>query len=285
MPMISYAQNGEDVRLARVFGHQSQGFYIDIGACDPLLDSVTKHFYDRGWTGINIEPGAQAFGALAAARPRDRNLNVGLSDRTGLRTFYEAVDSLGMSSFNEDFVGGLRRDGYACVERPVAVRTLAEICAEEVGERPIDFLKIDVEGHEWAVIAGGDWRRWRPRVVIAEATIEPERWEPILLEADFRFAAFDGLNRFYVRAEDRAWIERLAAPLSILDGYEPYALVRMRAERDAAHRECSALRERLMPFEDLGPASLAVARRLRQTAIRLPAVAAAIRKWRGRRAS
>jgi FkbM family methyltransferase len=284
MAMISYAQNGEDVRLNRIFGGQSTGFYIDIGACDPLLDSVTKHFYDAGWLGINVEPGDQAFRALEAARPRDRNHHVGLSDRPGLRMFHEAVDSLGMSSFNEDFVGGLRRDGYACRAREVEVRTLSQLCEEEVGARAIDFLKIDVEGHEREVIAGGDWTRWRPCVVLVEATIHPESWEPILLAADYRFATFDGLNRFYVRAEEREWIERLAAPLSILDGYEPYALVRLRAERDALGAECAALRERLTPFEDLGPASLDLARHARRIASRFPRFASSWKRWTGSRA-
>ena len=74
--MISFAQNLEDVVLARVFASQKDGIYVDIGAWDPDLDSVTKHFYLRGWTGINVEPSATAFARLSAARPRDVNLNV-----------------------------------------------------------------------------------------------------------------------------------------------------------------------------------------------------------------
>ncbi len=56
MPMVSYAQNGEDVVLARVFGDRRAGFYVDVGAGHPVVDSVTKHFYDLGWRGINVEP-------------------------------------------------------------------------------------------------------------------------------------------------------------------------------------------------------------------------------------
>jgi len=32
------------------------GFYIDIGAFDPIYISVTKAFSMRGWKGINVEP-------------------------------------------------------------------------------------------------------------------------------------------------------------------------------------------------------------------------------------
>ena len=78
--MISYAQNREDVLLARVFHDVKAGFYVDVGANDPEHCSVTKHFYDLGWRGINFEPG-RVFEKLAAARPRDINLNVAASDR------------------------------------------------------------------------------------------------------------------------------------------------------------------------------------------------------------
>src|SRR5688572_4513997 len=54
-PLItSFAQNGEDVRLWRIFANQGPGFYVDVGAGDPTADSVTRLFYDSGWTGINI---------------------------------------------------------------------------------------------------------------------------------------------------------------------------------------------------------------------------------------
>ena len=54
--MISYPQNFEDAVLNRVFHDVENGRYIDVGAYDPVIDSVTKHFYDKGWTGVNIEP-------------------------------------------------------------------------------------------------------------------------------------------------------------------------------------------------------------------------------------
>ena len=61
--MVSYAQNHEDVLLRRVFPDEPNGFYIDVGANDPVRDSVTKHFYDRGWHGINIEPAERSLQA------------------------------------------------------------------------------------------------------------------------------------------------------------------------------------------------------------------------------
>src|SRR5439155_713143 len=53
---VSYAQNGEDFTLWCALHDVDAGTYIDIGAYDPDIDSVTRAFYDRGWSGINIEP-------------------------------------------------------------------------------------------------------------------------------------------------------------------------------------------------------------------------------------
>ena len=76
MTFVSYAQNFEDVLLWRALGGVTDGFYIDVGAAHPDIDSVTRAFYDRGWSGINIEPTPEYSLRLAAARPRDVNLRL-----------------------------------------------------------------------------------------------------------------------------------------------------------------------------------------------------------------
>ena len=74
MSFISYAQNFEDVMLWRAFQHVERGFYIDVGANDPTIDSVTKAFYEVGWHGINLEPLISHHADLVRDRPNDINL-------------------------------------------------------------------------------------------------------------------------------------------------------------------------------------------------------------------
>src|SRR5215468_2785774 len=88
--MISYAQNGEDARLARALRDRQTGRYIDIGAHDPTHLSITRHFYDAGWSGINVDASPRCYEALVAARPRDVNLHAAASNRKGMISFYEA---------------------------------------------------------------------------------------------------------------------------------------------------------------------------------------------------
>ena len=84
---LYYAQNKEDLLIKSFFPDVKKGFYIDVGANDPVVDSVTKLFYDEGWSGINIEPIKKHIIDLDRLRPRDINLNLGLSDKTDGLTF------------------------------------------------------------------------------------------------------------------------------------------------------------------------------------------------------
>jgi hypothetical protein len=104
MTMVSYAQNHEDVLLRRVFPDGTNGFYIDVGANDPVLDSVTKHFYDRGWHGINIEPQSGPYKRLCAERSNDLNLKIGLSNRDATLELSECTAHDGVSTFSPDLV-------------------------------------------------------------------------------------------------------------------------------------------------------------------------------------
>jgi FkbM family methyltransferase len=222
--MVSYAQNFEDVLLQRVFADTSSGFYIDVGAADPVVDSVTKHFYERGWQGINIEPLTHSYRALCADRPRDRNLNVGLSNVEKTLTFYETPSQPQWSTLSKVLSENFRRAGVPVVERSIPVTTLARVCVQYV-DRPIDFLKIDVEGCERDVLEGADWKRWRPRVLVIE-TNNYRDWEPLLLGADYLFALYEGINRFYVRAEDRHLLPILSTPANCMDQFEIHRYVR-----------------------------------------------------------
>jgi FkbM family methyltransferase len=222
--MISYADNHEDVLLRRAFPHEPSGFYIDVGAFDPVEHSVTKHFYDRGWRGVNIEPNPRPFARLQNERTRDVNLNLGLSDRDGEITIYDAPSACWSVDMNliTGWFGANREDVIA---RQIRVTTLAKVCEDHVPEGvPIDFLKVDVEGHEHEVLAGNDWERWRPRVVLVEAN-GVESWEPMLLSADYHFAFFDGVTRFYVRGEDRRLLPVLSVPANAGDGYRVHGYV------------------------------------------------------------
>jgi len=227
--MISYSQNFEDVMLYRALRHVEKGMWIDVGAWHPQLDSVTKWFYDSGWSGINVEPSKNFFRMLERKRPRDINLNIAIGRKQGKSAFFE-VDQSGMSSLGENSFELGRRVGYrGSSVQEVNVKTLTEIFDEYAVNREVHFVKIDVEGFEADVLSGLDLRKYRPWILVVEA-VEPitnapswESWEPGLLESGYQFVWFDGLNRFYLREESKDLSVHFKIPVNIFDEVQkPY---------------------------------------------------------------
>ncbi len=210
---LSYAQRLEDYHLACAFGDQATGFYVDVGAGHPVADNVSYWFYLKGWRGLAIEPQEGLCRRYRGVRPRDAAVCSLIGSRTGHADFH-VVDTLhGLSTmvaYNAAKAADLGAT-YATLHLPVT--TLAAIF-EEHGVERVDFLKVDVEGAEADVFAGMNWSRWRPRIIVAEALAPNSEqdasrdWEPVLLAQDYRFALFDGLNRFYVAAEETELLAR-----------------------------------------------------------------------------
>lgn len=220
MTFISHAQNFEDVTLWRTLRLFGPGFYIDIGANHPQQDSVTLTLYERGWRGINIEPVLQYHQALCAARPEDINLCVAVGEAEGELLFFESAET-GLSTLSLEMARLQRAEGNDFVERAVKVRTLASICEEHLStELPWQFLKIDVEGFEEQVLRGMDFRRWRPWIILIESSYHSDpHWKHLILDAGYRFALCDGINRYYVAEERNDLLVPLALPPNLIDDF------------------------------------------------------------------
>jgi FkbM family methyltransferase len=203
---LSYSQNLEDYHLSLAFAGQATGSYIDIGAGHPIADNVSFWFYERGWRGVVVEPQSKLAGLYHRLRPRDVAV-AGLIGRECGEIDFHVVDRLhGLSTTAEGVAQTAHALGVGYQTNRMPVTTLARLC-ERHDLGPIDFLKIDVEGAEGDVLFGGDWERFRPKVIVAEAvtplTSEPswQDWEPFLIAQRYRFVLFDTLNRFYVAEE------------------------------------------------------------------------------------
>ena len=224
--IISWAQNAEDVMLLRIFGHKKHGTWIDVGANHPSHDSVTRNFYEMGWRGINVEPVEEMYRLLVENRPGDINLCCGVSDHAGEMTFYRDESHLDWSTFDRDAASQYEAGGHMIREIRVPVTTLAEICRRHLRPgQPLDFLKLDVEGHELAVLAGHDFSSWRPTVIVAE--VQPEEtaeMDALLGGHGYVRRWFDGGNNWYVdsRQED-AMSEVIWRPAyPVMDCYHPW---------------------------------------------------------------
>ena len=221
---VSYAQNFEDVMLWRCLKDVEKGFYIDVGANDPVVGSVTKGFYDAGWNGINIEPASQWFEKLQNERPKNINLQMAAGAEQGRVQFYEIPDT-GLSTLDKVLADHHKNDlGFKVVESTVLIDTLSKMISQH-HKGSIHFLKIDVEGSEEQVIQGIDFSIMRPWIIVVESTLPLTQvesfkgWEPILFSAGYDCVYFDGLNRFYVANEHIEIKEKFNSPPNIWDDF------------------------------------------------------------------
>jgi FkbM family methyltransferase len=196
----SYAQYGEDLVIDGVLGSPATGFYVDIGANDPVVFSNTKRFYDRGWTGINVEPNPDLAYLLRGARPSDINLNLGVgSEDTELS--FNWIDPDTLSTFDRQTAERNVADykGARIIKVvPVAVQTLASILSQHIQEvQTIDFLSLDVEGEELGALAGNDWTTWRPRLVMVEVNRSGSEIVDFMSGVGYDFVWCNGTNGLF----------------------------------------------------------------------------------------
>ena len=196
---ITYAQYNEDLILSALLDGVEKGFYVDVGANYPTIDSVTKLFYDKGWTGINIEPIENLYKQLSQERPKDINLQCGAGEKPGKMAFREYKTAPGHSTFDPE-QKKQHSESMKYTDYEVPIKTLKQILQENSVEH-IHFLKIDVEGFEYEVVAGNDWTKYRPEAVCVEANHVTHDWRTILGKNNYWFFIADGLNEYYIAKE------------------------------------------------------------------------------------
>jgi FkbM family methyltransferase len=212
---IYYSQFYEDYILAYVFKDYQNGFYVDVGANDPDDSTVTKYFYLAGWRGINIEPIPEMVEKLNKSRPEDTNEGVAISDRPGELPFYKGVTASGLSTLSPKIAASHRAEGFEFTKIMIPVTTLTAVLDEHAKKQPeITFLNVDVEGFEKQVLSSIDFKRYQPRVIMAESTspltevATYQRWESILINNGYIFAMTDGLNRYYVHKSQESLLSK-----------------------------------------------------------------------------
>ena len=167
----SYSQCGEDMIARFVFDALkiARPSYVDIGAHHPTYLNNTFAFYEAGSQGVNIEPDPDLFARFPAERPRDTNLNIGIGDRAGELEFY-VMSARTLNTFSADDAKAAASGGRARIERTLTlpVRPVAEVMATQFPQAAPDFLSLDVEGLDLAILRAWDFGRWRPRVACVE---------------------------------------------------------------------------------------------------------------------
>jgi FkbM family methyltransferase len=242
--------------LKRALSKIQNGFYIDIGAGDPIVDSVTKLFYDDGWHGINVEPNPKKHLELVSQRQRDVNMNIAIGSSSKAIDFW-VMDHDGLSTASKEQFLKHESDGLMGYKVTVESQPLSYLYRNLPIGTEVHFLKIDVEGWEKEVLSGANFNEFRPWIVVIEATIpntqidNSKEWLDLLLDSNYKIVYRDGLNIFFLAQEKQELKSKFEFPPNVFDDFAKYdhslisELSTARSELSTARSELSTARSEL----------------------------------------
>ena len=153
-----YADNGEDVIIRSLFNHKKNGFYVDVGCYHPIKASLTYMLHKKGWCGVNIDISKDSINLFKIARPKDTNLNIGISNKKGEDYYYQLGHINQANSFKV----------YENTKKiKVEISTLDEVI-KKLKIRKIDFLNIDAEYKDLEALQGISLESVRPTLITIE---------------------------------------------------------------------------------------------------------------------
>jgi FkbM family methyltransferase len=189
---------GDEARLTEQFFRDTDhGFFVDVGAYEPVDRSQSWPLEQRGWRGLLVEPRPDLADRLRGAR-RAPVFAVACSSPANAGKSLPLYSGGGQhASLRPDYyIAGFKGRTLETVEVPI--RTLDDILEEVGAPTPLDFVSIDVEFHEIEVLDGFDIRRWRPRLILIEDVRADLRIHRYLRRRGYAWVRRTGLNSWYM---------------------------------------------------------------------------------------
>lgn len=176
---FSYSQFGEDLIISHLFAQLdiSKPTYLDIGANEPKYISNTYFFYERGSTGVLIEPNPYLFKKLKAQRPGDIVLNtgIGMSDITEADFYLFPNKANGLSTFSKKEANhwvqtGMKGLGKIEIEKVIKMPLIPvnNILEKYFQNNRLNFISLDVEGLDLDILKTLNFSKFKPDVICVE---------------------------------------------------------------------------------------------------------------------
>ncbi len=203
---LTYAQCGEDLILASLFYKLSidKPFYLDIGANHPSFISNTYYFYLRGSTGVCVEPNPFLAKKFEKLRGRDIVLNVGIGqgDESEADFYLFPKTAHGLSTFSREEAEywqntGMKKLGKIKYEKIIRVPLLnINKVIESYYKKVPDFISIDVEGLDLAILQSLDFEQYAPKVFIVETLKYDDKQDEYKNKQVFDFMSSKGYEQY-----------------------------------------------------------------------------------------
>ena len=163
---ISYSLSSVDLIVDYIFKYKNDGLYIDVGCQHPISNNNTYILYKKGWNGINIDLDKKNIDLFNISRPDDTNINIAVSDKSGNVNLFYHHDGSSINTINSQNAD-YQKNKFKKIKL-IKSETLNKILANINFNKKVDYLNIDVEGHELNVLKGFNILKYRPSIISIE---------------------------------------------------------------------------------------------------------------------
>jgi FkbM family methyltransferase len=203
-----FAQGGEDIHILYLLNYKSDGFYLDIGANQPIRYSNTFKLYLTGWRGILVDANPYLIKKAREIRKKDICVHALVSNEQTDMDFYISELDLFSSIHSEHAESGNRPD-LSIEKINLQTVSLDQLIEKYVpAGKPIDLLSIDVEGHDFEVLQSVSLLKYRPRLIVIEdlnyykTKTTDNKYVKYLSEFNYTLAGADKQNLYFIRSEE-----------------------------------------------------------------------------------
>lgn len=146
-----YSQNLEQQYIVNYFSQNTSGFggrFLEIGAFDPYKFSNTRALFEKGWTGIMVEPSPSCFSRLKDVYGKEMRIhliNAAIAETDGVVKFYETIGGDAIGTTDPDHkLKWERGANVKYTEITVPSMSMQKLMSQHGMD--IDFLSLDTEG-------------------------------------------------------------------------------------------------------------------------------------------
>ena len=165
------SQFGEEKFILSFFDKEYKGKFLDIGCFDPTRHNNTYQMYKNGWHGINIDLNPLTIDLFNFARKKDININAAISDNEENKTLY-FLDELNTQNTLESNHLSFLKNHHNIKEEEISKQKIRTRRLDKILDsynfNDIDFMNIDVEGHELNILNSIDFFKYKIKFICIE---------------------------------------------------------------------------------------------------------------------
>tara|TARA_B100000700_G_C14856261_1_gene766399 strand:- start:112 stop:807 length:696 start_codon:yes stop_codon:yes gene_type:complete len=163
----SYSLSNIDVVIDYMFKDIKKGIYIDIGCNHPIKYNNTYLLHKRGWCGINVDADKTSIKLFKEYRKNDHNIRSIVSNNTDIKKLYYYHDRSAINTLSKELVDKRSTKPQKIIEeKSITLNMIIE--NSPFKDKKINFLTIDIEGHEHNVLKNFNFSKYKIDLIVVE---------------------------------------------------------------------------------------------------------------------